>query len=366
MINLRRLPNAIRSRINFRKNWNRKTVIVPGFPEGLEFDLLNKVCLDVLAEPLHNVSYAHLSGWKPSGAFRVFLETRGNKHWTLIYKNAVYDSNHIPAISELPIRPGPPEYLVYSNCGGNLSKYLPRVYHFHEVQPNRHYQYLIEDLRNDYKVIRSLNDFLAAAEELPAIHDAISDWFKTVQADNLLSFDNKFFSALSVYINANLPPYLKQIRNGVSSAIMNALPEVIKFYESQEFYRTVKLGPIHGDYNFTNILIDQESSTKFKIIDWEWTGVGIQHADLASLLKPIKAEEEERAVRLFLKNKTELPIEAHLHLYHYCKLERGLFDAAFFAKQFFESENVSQINIHKHIQAALARASVAYNRLAFK
>lgn len=363
MINLRKNWRALRSRIPVFFNKKSEKVPIPGTPPSLEFDLLNQVCLEVLSEPLQKVSYTHLSGWKSSGAFRVFIETKGNTDWSLIYKNAVYDYTDIPALSGLPIRPGPPEYLLYSKSRGNVAKYLPRVFHLREVVAGLHYQYLLEDLVKNYRVVDHSNDLLIAAKELPAIQRAIREWFKVVRQDDLLFFDSKFHSALIVYIDTNLQKYLKQTKNVLPTELVKCWSEIVKFYESLKIYDTRQLSPIHGDFNLTNFLINKECDSKLKVIDWEWAGVGIPAADLASLLKVANIDVEEQALKLYCQNYSKQSIKENAYLYHSCKLERGLFDASFFAKQYFESGNVSRINIHKHIQAALVRVVSAYKRL---
>jgi thiamine kinase-like enzyme len=70
-----------------------------------------------------------------------------------------------------------------------------------------------------------------------------------------------------------------------------------------------------------------------KVVDWEWAGIGVPHADLASLLKCVSPDDERMALETFSRGSGQLSAEEHLRLFRWCQLERRLLDAGFIARQ---------------------------------
>ncbi|MBE9570684.1 MAG: hypothetical protein IMF11_08655, partial [Proteobacteria bacterium] len=186
-----------------------KAAYVDGIPDGIAFETLNELCLHHLGESLKHVSHLHLSSWKAAGACRLLLRTQGHHHWSLIYKNAFYGLDHIPALADLPVVPGPPEFVVYNNIKGHLAQYLPAVYLCSEVVPKRHYQYLLEDLGEDYQRANKPEAILSVAAELPSFHGAMNKWSLAVGKDGLLRYGDRFSADLQQYVRRILESYVR-------------------------------------------------------------------------------------------------------------------------------------------------------------
>ncbi|HZW04725.1 MAG TPA: hypothetical protein VFF68_12405, partial [Anaerolineaceae bacterium] len=139
---VRGLARAIRKRRPFR----------PGLPPGLTFAEVDAVCWAKTGRGLRSAVFAHLSGWKESGAYRLVLRLDDRREWPVVYKLSVYGGGQIPALQGFPARVGPPEYAVYRFGSGPVSDYLPEVYFAEEQEPGRCYRYLMEDLYDAYQV----------------------------------------------------------------------------------------------------------------------------------------------------------------------------------------------------------------------
>jgi len=321
---------------SLRRRRQRKAPPVPieGVAEGITFETLNEVCLQYLGEPLVRVAHLHLSGWKSAGSYRLLLWTEGGHQWRLIYKNAIYTMDQIPALAKLPVAPGPPEYLLYSNAGGTLIRYLPAVYLCSEVIPGRHYQYLLEDVGQEYRKDTRIEAVLRTVAALPVIHRALDEWSRTVDQDRLLRYGYEFSAAFQEYARETLERYARWTANEAVSEVCRLWPRVVEVYLREEFHDLQTSCPIHGDFNPANVLVHQEDPDQIKLVDWEWLGLGVPHADLASLLGGRDPEVEQRALAIFFEQDDQLSLDEHRRLYQWCKLERGLLNAAFCAAQF--------------------------------
>jgi thiamine kinase-like enzyme len=88
---------------------------------------------------------------------------------------------------------------------------------------------------------------------------------------------------------------------------------------------------VHGDPNPTNVLQSAAAAPKF--IDWEWSGRGLVHSDLACLTKSLNDRDEARALELFTGDFPQLSPGQHRQLYNQAKLARALLDASFLSAQ---------------------------------
>lgn len=338
--------------------------IVEGTPEGITRETLSSLCRERLGEPVRLVSYVHLSGWKSLGTFRLFIETAKGQRWNLIYKNAMYDRSHMPALEGLPVLPGPPEYKVYRHPGCALAAYLPEVYFCSEVIPGRHYQYLLEDVTQQYRRVQyDRSDILMIVSQLPALHQAIGEWSATAGRDHLLRFDRHFSMGLLAYAIESLERYAKETADREVSDVCRFWPEISELYQRREYQELSIPRPIHGDFNTANIFVHVRDSKRIKVMDWEWAGLGVVHADLASLLKSVEPAIQQQALRAFSRLEPYLSASDHQRLYRWCQLERGLLDAAFLAKQ--QMEPSTQVGwIPGYIQASMRRVLNVYQELA--
>jgi thiamine kinase-like enzyme len=360
-LNRHRVGNALASRKKRFYRWLQLHTRFPGLPKGIDPKTIDKLCLEHQGWPLQRAAYAHLSGWKVTGAYRLFLRGANGRVWHLIYKNAVYNPEQIPALKGLPLLPGLPECLVYQEFSKALAPFLPKVYLCLEVVPGRQYQYVLEDLSERYqrlaecKKLARKNGILNAAARLPNLHRALDAWVADSDSPHLLRFDREFSTALLPYARRNLESYVQQKADRTVSKAVQRWPEIAQAYGRREFQERLTAQPIHGDYHTGHIYFPSDSPDRIKLIDWEWTGFGRPHADLASLLKRVDPDTEHQALAAYAERAKSLPFTGHRRLYEWCQLERGLLDAAFLASQQMESQRKAAW-IPEYIQKSIVRA----------
>jgi len=342
----------------------RRKIPIKGLPEGIDIEKLNELCLRHTGEHIKQVSHIHLSGWKTRGAFRLIIMTERGCYWNLIYKNAVYRTNQIPALKGLPLVPGPSEYLIYNNAGGLLTKYLPKIYLCQELIPDVQYKYLIEDLGVDYQNA-TVKNVISLTTELPSIHEALNEWSCKIDKNCLLQYNHNYSIALQEYARKNLERYIRKMPGQNSLKVLELWNEIFEIHN-----KTLNFHPnhtIHGDLNLANIMVHVKDPNRIKLIDWEWTGIGIPHADLASILMWVSPEIEQKALKLYAKHEDYISIKEHIILYRLCQLERGILDAAFLAAQHMETSIFtkfkSTMNMPKYIEDSMYRVLIAYQVL---
>lgn len=368
-LNRHRFDDALASRKRRFYRWLQLHKRLPGLPEGIDHGTIDKLCREHQGWPLKRASYAQLSGWKVSGAFRLFLTGPNGEVWRLIYKDAAYTPEQIPALRGLPLVPGLPEWLIYSVPAKALASYLPRVYLCLEVVSQRQYRYVLEDLGGRYQRLTRYkgpakrDGILHAASRLCSLHRALGDWAANIDPTQLLQFDGGFSAVLLPYARTNLESYLTHTADSSVSEVIGRWPEIAAAHDQGDWLQSQPLGTIHGDYHTGHIYLHQEVPDRIKLIDWEWTGFGRSHADLASLLKRAGPEIELQALMAFSQQDTSLSLDEHRQLYEWCQLERGLLDAAFLARQQMESRRQAAW-IPRYIERSVARVLRAQEFLA--
>jgi phosphotransferase family enzyme len=356
---LRRLFRKVRTKA---LSFVPRNDIVPGLPEGLRFDALNELCQSYIQYPLKSVSYCPLSGWKKSGAYRLLLQTETGDKWSIIYKNAFYGQDIIPALNGFPINPGPPEYTIYSHAEGEIARYLPTIYICREIKPGLHYMYLMQDLSKYYRQARDKKDILSITSELAKLYDNIGECNFNLNDDSFIIYDGNLSSRLKTYIIKGLERYCGETNGRTVSAVCDNWGKISALYDEKCDYSALST-IIHGDSNLANILVHKQNGDKIKFIDWEWAGIGLPHQDLASLLKRANPGVEETALEIFSKYNRSLSTGEHQRLYEVCQLERGLIDCAFLANQVIGSTDKTQIDIAGYIEDSASRVIGAYNKL---
>jgi len=339
------------------------TACTGSLPDGIAIDTLRQVCASQCGSPFSRVSCTHISGWKGSGSYRLVLKTVDWTNWSLIYRNALYRPQEIPALAGLPVQPGPPEYHVYCHARGPMAPYLPEVYSCIELVPGAHYQYLLEDLEQDYRIGCSQAAILRAAAALPAVHRTLASWAADVGRDGMLRYDRAFSIALEQFAADHLQRYALSSGSGIVRKACEMLPEIGRVHRRllERFD-----GPgvvIHGDYNTSNILVHRRRRGAMKLIDWEWAGVGLAHADLASLLKAAVPDVERQALAIYAGLQPQLSTAEHRLRYLWCKLERALLDASFLAAQCSAGKSAGRFSLPRYIEDSAARALDAHAEL---
>ncbi len=366
---LGRLDRIILTRLGrLWRRWVNRPQPVSGLPDGLPWLVVDKVCRELLGSPLQKAAHVHLSGWKQAGAFRVYVRAVNGRSHSLIYKNAIYTESHIPALADFPVCPGLPEFLAYSS--ETLQPYIPAVYLAQELVPGHHYRYLLEDLGRWYEPLsrnqarqlrRRYRWVLQAVSALPKVHERLFWWAGAVGESSLIRYDQAFADALTVYIWTNLTEYLEHVPETAVSVLMDNWITLARLLIADEFHDPARLQPIHGDFHVTNIYIQRRVPFFFKLIDWEWAGIGLPHTDLATLLNRAPVSVEQDALAVYAAQNTAVSLAQHRRLYEWCQLERGLMDIAFLARQqLYGTRPVTWIPAYIHQSALRVQRAVNY------
>lgn len=364
---LRNLADAMLQRIR-RAPGRRRTFDRPvreGMPAGVPADVVTQIVVrETNVEPSH-IRYEHLSSWKHAGAYRLLVDTTVGS-MSIVFKDAQYSPEHIAALEGLPVRPGAPELLVYSGTIGSLASWTPRAIWWHEATPHLRYQYILEDLAADYRSAESGKDLVTLCARLPKLHDDLTAAFG--RDNRLQCYDDAFSEKLLAYAAEVMERY-----GGVVRSADPAVRRLLRRWRGMEqHYRIVmddaferlSMRPVHGDLNPSNVLIARDGSADLRLIDWEWAGLGLPHSDLASVLKRASPRLERRALRAYRCHARHAePYADFWRTYVWCKLQRGLFDASFLAKQRLDSTLTGDLDIDRHIAGATSRAMSALDTL---
>lgn len=362
-------------RRRYRKSQRRRSAkpvaFVEGLPPGITPELVNEVCLDYFGVQPQSFSSQHLSGWKPSGAYRLCIHTQRGCDLHMIYKESFYKPDHIPALEKLPILPGPPEYMVYSQPVGALAPYLPVVYLAQELSAGVHYRFLMEDLGHEYHRIYDTDEILRSSALLTRLHQALNEWAAEIKPLKLIHYGKQVSEALEEYALATFEKYRQNTDDPALKSVLACWPKISKTHLSPEFFELQPDRPIHGDANYTNVHVHNRDPFKFKLVDWEWAGYGFPHADLASLMKGMPDELEKSALQKFLGSTRNpnpclnpgLTAKENQRLYYWCRLERGLLDAAFLTNQHLNSFHPTSFSLPETIHRSLLQMLSACQKL---
>lgn len=329
---------------------------VDGLPDGIDFDTLNTVCYEHKDRLLQKAAHVHLSGWKSAGAYRLDLTLAGGEQWSIIYKNAIYDAEHIPAAEGFPVRPGSPEYIITCRASGPLADVLPAIYLAEEVTAGQHYRYLMENISPTYQPLSYSSPWLIEiAGQLSTFHLAWTEWANESEIhDQVLDYGGTFSTRLRDTAQANLTRYSQKVDSVTVRQVLDQWADIV----SASVPDAVPV-LIHGDFSPANIYA---AGKQIKILDWEWAGIAPGMADLAALLKRASPEMEAEALRRYSATDSGHSFEEHRRLYEWSQLERGLLDAAYLAKQHLESTQPAA-SIPQYIDRSLQRALLACERL---
>lgn len=322
----------------------KETVLRLSYEKGIPPSLDEQMLRDIVRErtggaPAH-VVYRRMSGWKKSGAYRLIIRTESNVKLSLIFKNALYSRDEIPALQGLPIQPGIGEYLFLKNATGPGAKFLPATFVASEVTPNEHYQYVMEDLSGRYRTFIDENDRDRVCRALPEIHAAFLALLTDGEQARLLRMDRGFADRLLPYAHRTLEAYEQARHDDAVAALLEIWPAFTTAYERSvdAAYGQQPLTLIHGDCNASNVLFHRKDRS-IKFIDLEWAGWGFPHHDLVSLLRGSTAAREAEYLQRFSEGLGRNRLEKDWTIYRHCGLQRALLDAAYVGKQFLETED---------------------------
>jgi hypothetical protein len=357
---LHRLKNQL---AGLMRTTQRRRNVMDGLPAGLEYPVLQKVAMDQFGVNPVEVTYTRITNWRLSGAYRIFITDHTGNQRTLIYKNAIYSPERTPGLRGFPSIPGRPEYLIYRLARDPLKRYLPCVYYDLEVIPGKHYQYLLEDLVDEYRPPISQTDKLKIASLIPELHRAMAEWLHIPEPVKLLAYDLDYAKRLQNYVRAHFEKYLESNADRRIQHILRHWSEMCALLEDEDYFTIQSPGPIHGDFRPLNILIHRRDPERLRLVDWEWAGVGLAHNDLASLLWRVSQETERKALEQYAQHVPNLTLEDHKRLYWRCRIERGLQEAAIIAAQMTGEPHTLVGKVDRELSAAASQVLNAFERL---
>jgi hypothetical protein len=335
-------------------------VSLRGLPDGIRQDEVEDVCRRHFGERPIRTAYVHLTGWKTSWVHRIFVRCESGKRLSLVFKNAVYNDEHVPAVRDLPVTPGPPEHTVYrallEKPAEPLARLLPKTYLAEEIEPGRHYRYLLEDLGSRFVRLERRQATLRIASLLPVVHKALRS--VDIDPNRLLKYDRSFRAGLLEYARTAVTRYSDLVGSKAADDLLASWEAVEAAYPAEIPDTDQFEGPIHGDPNITNVLFCGGES---RFIDWEWAGLGLPHVDLAAVVKGAPPELEEESLRTFVREHGGAGEDEHRRLYLICKVERGLIDGAFLAIQAMDAAGQAGFDIDGPLRRALATARLINN-----
>jgi hypothetical protein len=333
------LPTVVRNQLS-RIFWTARDQACPasdaqdGLPPCVPLETLEALCRQHLGATYRDATHLRLSSWKPRGTYRVELTTGGGARWRVIFRDESCSSAENPALRALPVTVGPPEFAVHQAQRPALARFLPDLYWSQEVERGVRFQYLMADLGDGFERITTDGpDLKLAVKALLQLQAALRATFNHGGHRYLAVYDRQYSEDLLDYARRSLEAYRAGRSEPAIDELCRSWQRVVAVHQREEFYQHRLAVPIHGDYRPSNLHLDARDRTQVKVVGWEWAGIGVPHADLASLLKGVDPSAERAALEMFAQAHGELDAGEHLRLLRWCQLERRLLDAGFVARQ---------------------------------
>jgi len=334
-----------------------------GLPPTADRKRINNICKNHYDSTVLVTFYEQISGWKPTGAYRVFTVLKNGKRTSLIYKNEDFSKENIPALDGFPIMPGKIEYLLYSSPHPP-NNILPKAYHVEKT--NFHtYQYYFEDLNRQYKRIdnRDYKSIYHAAKKIRKMNQYLDDWRKKYNINDFPIYNLEFRKKAQNYALQNFQRYYSKKPHAAFKKVLNEWDKISDVYVNYLKSDNEKLTTIHGDYNRTNLWIDKNNGNTLKIVDWEWSGIGLSHLDLASLLIGQPKHIEKEAMLEFTKSQGEYTLKENQEHYTFSKLERAILDCSYVTGIDLSIKRKSRFNLNTFAINASLRILEAYSEM---
>ncbi|MCG8543718.1 MAG: aminoglycoside phosphotransferase family protein [Alphaproteobacteria bacterium] len=312
----------------------RSETFADGLPPGLDESVLSEVAGRLDLGPVRNLRHRHTSGWKNTGAFRIVFDAEKAGPRSMIYKNSVYSNEEVPALQGLGFSPGPGEYVVYRHASHDARRFIPVAYWTEEIEPQRHYRYLMEDLRPGYRPLVWDRDRIAVCEGLPAFHETLRRCGDAQFDTALPRYDRSFATNLLDYAFTNIEAYQRERPQPTVRQLLDRWDAVTGTYRQALESALSSCDPtvVHGDCNVANVVFSRKNGHP-RLYDFEWAGVGLPHQDLASILKGSSPRTERRGVGAYSRQSGQRSEAADWKLYLFCSLQRAVLDASFVARQ---------------------------------
>ena len=320
-----------------------------GPPPSLDANLLDHVVESHFGRAPLAVAHAPMAGYKHDSVYRIWVRLGPGRYRTLVFKNARLSTDAYPAIRGFPGRPGVAEWGVLGDASDALTAYLPAVLHKAQLEPNRHYQYLLEDLAWANRPVLDDPDVVAAVRRLPGVHTALAQWADATGAEPAVDHGPDHADEFLAYVETALHRFVDATGDSATRSFLTRWDEVATYYRSAKSLDPVPLRWIHGDFNRKNAFLGVADPTSLRLVDWEWTGIGPPHADLASILKRSAWGQQRAMVREFFAHDDALDHAEHWQIYLWCRLGRGLFDAALHANQNASDLGHTSADVAEHL-----------------
>lgn len=340
------LPKYLKKiiRQTFHKSYWGEARRVVGVPADIGVEELDELCVERTGSHVKTISYAHLSGWKRAGASRIYIENERGNCFSTIYKNAIYSYDHIPALKFYPFFPGKAEYLIYGRANEKLSAYLPEVYMLRECKKNQHFQYLLEDLGGEYVSVaskRNKKEKISVVESFPQMHKALKEFLYEVGGDGFLNYNGRHFSLLLEQFEEIVARFEKASDSAAVREVNLLWPELAALLKTPEYASLPKGSLVHGDANGSNILVNKRNPKQLKMLDWEWAGIGMEMIDVVSLFRRADQKTCDSVLKAYWEA-TEMvgSYSEMMRQFLWCRLERGMMDAAYVAAQYMGSREL--------------------------
>ena len=324
------LPAAVNRRIDRRRLSER---IEDGLPEGLDEALLTAIVQEERRLGFVEVRHAPLQEWKLTSASLVWMRLEGGTTWTLVFKDVRLGDDDYPAIGGLSVEPGVPEYALYSRMTSSLRLFTPRIFSVIELEDRRHYQYLMEDLRSRYHPVYRRREKASMLGAIAGVHEALLDWVTENGSDSLIEYDAAYVADLIAHAEAGLDNVARMGGRAIAEQAAAIWPDVVDYLLAEENLARRRLRPIHGDLNPKNCFVSNSDRDHVRIVDWEWSGYGTVHDEVASLTKARDPQLDERAFRVIRQLDPELDERDHLELFWWSQLATAVRDAALLSHQ---------------------------------
>jgi aminoglycoside phosphotransferase (APT) family kinase protein len=162
-------------------------------------------------------------------------------------------------------------------------------------------------------------------------------------------------------VKTQLERYVASLGSEPVSEVLAQWADLMAIYLRSDLIDDQTVGLVHGDFSPANLYIKPDA---IKILDWEWAGQGVPHADLAALLKRTPPEIEQQALARYAQHDPRFSPDEHRQQYEWCQLERGLMDAGYLAKQVLDASQTVSSSMPAYIERSLQRTLQAYHALA--
>lgn len=334
------LPAAVNRSIDKKRLELR---VEEGLPQGFDPSLLAAIVRRERDTGFVAVRHAPLQAWKLTSAYVVWMSLEDGTSWTLVVKDARFGDDDFPAIRGLSFEPGVPEYSLYSKMTSSLQRFTPRIYGVAELESGKHYQYVMEDLSVRHHPLYNERDRIRILGRVADVHEALRDWVGKNESTSLLTYDRDYVNEIILHAESGLDSMSGIGRRDIIEPVRAIWPDVVAYLTAERNLSRRRLRPIHGDLNTKNCFVPNSNSDQARIVDWEWSGYGTVHDDVASLLKRSNRKLDERALRIIGRIEPELGEQDHLELLWWSRLATAVRDASLLSHQLAGLEEPSAV-----------------------